>query len=106
MFFHLKLLYPSVAAGWVSSVATDLVPLLLVPQCSSKSLVSDGNEDDEKKVLAGSVDKVTPVSTNRPSKESRETEEILSILKVSNDQTKKILEQIDSTLAASTPDLK
>ena len=45
----------------MSSVATNLVLLLLVPQCSCCSLVSDGNEDGEKKVLAGSVDQVIPV---------------------------------------------
>ena len=49
-------------------------------------------------MLAGSVDQVTDLSTKRSSQESGDTEEILS-LKVGNEQTKKTLEQIDSTFS-------
>ena len=45
----------------------------------------------------GSVDQVTPVPTKRSTKESWDIDEILNILKVSHKQTKKTLEQIDST---------
>ena len=54
-----------------------------------------------KKCWSGSVDQVTPVATK-----SWETEEILNILKVRQEQTKKTWEQIGSTLAASSPDMK
>ena len=54
----------------------------------------------------GSVEQITPMSTKRSSKERWDTEEILKLLKVGNEQTKKTLEQIDSTLSASTPDMK
>ena len=94
------------AAGSASSVATDPVPPLLVPQCSSSSLGSGGNEDGEEKVLAESIDQVTPLPTKRSSKESRDTEEILNLLKVGNEQSKKILEQNDNALSASIPEVK
>ena len=57
-------------------------------------------------MLAGSVDHVIPLSTKRSSKESRDTEEILNLLKMGNKQTKKTLEQMESTLPASVPDVK
>ena len=46
------------------------------------------------------------MSTKRSSKENRDTEKILNLLKTSNEWTQKTLEQIDSTLSASTPHLK
>ena len=78
----------------------------MVSQYSSSSLGSGGNKDGEEEVLAGSVDQVTPVSTKRSFNKSRETGEILNFLKASQDQTKNTLEQIDTTLAASSPDVK
>ena len=56
-------------------------------------------------MLAVSVNQVTPVSTKRSTKESS-GHKILNILKASQEQNKKTLEQIDSTLAASSPDVK
>ena len=53
------------ATSLVSSVATGPVHLLLIPQHSSSSLGSGGNEDGEEEVLAGSVEQVNPVSTKR-----------------------------------------
>ena len=47
----------------VSTVATDPVPPLLVPQRSSGGFAV--NEDGEGERLAGSVDQITPVSTKR-----------------------------------------
>ena len=62
----------AVAVGSSSSVATDSAPPLLVPQCSSSSLGSGGNEDGQDELLAGSVHQITPVSTKRYTKgESR-----------------------------------
>ena len=52
------------------------------------------------------LDQITPVSTKRSTKESREPEEILNVLKTNQEQTKKTLDQIGSTLAASSLDLK
>ena len=47
----------------------------------------------------------SPVS-NRFSRETRDTNEILNLLKTGTEGTQKTLKQIDSTLSASTPDLK
>ena len=47
-------------------------------------------------MLAGSVDHITPVSTKRSSKETRDTEEILKLLKMGNEWMQKSMEQIDS----------
>ena len=58
---------------------------------------SDGNEDVEKEVLVGLDDQVTPGSTTWSTKKSRDTDEILKILKASQEQTKKTLQQSDST---------
>ena len=77
-----------------------------VPQHSSSSLGAGSHEDGKEEVLAESVHQVTPVYTKRSTKESREAEENLKILKESQEQTKRTLEQIDSTLAASSPDVK
>ena len=60
------------AAGSESSVATDPIPPLLVPQQSSSFLDSGGNNDGEEEVLVGSVDQITPVSSKRSTKESRD----------------------------------
>ena len=86
-----------------TSVATDPVTPSLEPQCANCSLGYGGNEDGEEEVLEGSVYQVTPLISTRSSKDSWETEDILNILKVSQEQTKK---QIHSTLAASSPDVK
>ena len=69
MYFQLKPLsssgVPIAAVGLASSVATDLVLPLLVPQRASGSLGSGGNEECEEEVLAALVDQVTPVFTKR-----------------------------------------
>ena len=97
---------PVAAAGSTSSVATDPVPPSLVSQHSSSSLGSGGNKNSEDKQLVGCVDQTTPVSTKRSDQDSRESDEILNILKASQEQTKKALGQIGSTLVSSSPDVK
>ena len=94
------------ARGLAHSIATDAVLPLLVTQRSSSSLGSGCNKDVEEKVLAGSVEQITPLSTERSSKKSRDTEYIMNLLKVGNEQTKQTLKKIDSTLSAYTPDVK
>ena len=73
---------PAAATGLASAVAIDPVSLLLGPQCSSSSVGSDGMV-----------------------RRLRSTEEILNFLKMNNIWTQKTLEQNNSTLSASTPDL-
>ena len=57
-------------------------------------------------MLAGLVDQVTPVSSKIYIKDSQETEKILNTVKTSQNQTKKTLNQIGSTSAASSSDAK
>ena len=45
--------------GSVSTVATDPVPPLLVPQCSSSFVGFVVNEDGKEEVFAGLVDQIT-----------------------------------------------
>ena len=94
------------ATGLVFSISINPVPPKLVPQHSSSALGSGSNGNCEEEVLVGLVDQITPVSTKRSSKDSRDTEQILNLLKMGNEQTQNTLEQIDSTLSAFTPDLK
>ena len=94
------------AAGSASSVATDPVPPLLVPQHSSSSLGSGGTIDGEEEVLAGLVDQITRLTTKRSSKESGDTEGISNLPKESNEQTKGTLDQIDSSFSASSSNVK
>ena len=84
----------------------DPVPPLLVLQCCSSSAGPAVNEDGEEEVLEGSLDQITPVTAKRSSKETRDTEDILNLFKMGNKRIQKTLEQINSTLSASTPDLK
>ena len=95
----------AVLAAITGSVANDPAPPLLVLQRSSSSLGSGSSEDGEEELLVGSVDQITPVSTNRSTKESWNTEEILNLLKMGNEQTKKTLGQIDNSLSDLVPDM-
>ena len=79
---------------------------LTLPQCPSSSVGSAANKDGEDEVLAGSVHQITPVSTNRSSNETWDSKEILNLLKTGNKWAHETLEHIDSTLSASTLDLK
>ena len=97
---------PAAAAGSASTVAMAPVPLLLVTQFSSSSVGSAVNEDGKEEVFVGLVEDITLVSNKRPSKESQATKEVVNLWKKTIKQTQKSLEQLESTLSASPPDLK
>ena len=53
------------------------------------SVVAD---DTEEEILAGSIDQFHPASSKKSSKEGKDTEEILNLLKTGNEHTQETIE--------------